>query len=68
MKNFLIPKPKSGGSILSYKCNGKFKHCMYFIHVCFDMRKDVVLKTNKINELTPAELYHHIKKKKENLE
>ncbi|MFW9999150.1 MAG: radical SAM protein [Candidatus Hodarchaeota archaeon] len=30
MKNFLIPKPKSGGLILSYKCSGKCKHCMYF--------------------------------------
>jgi len=30
MKNFLIPKPISGGLILSYKCSGKCKHCMYF--------------------------------------
>ncbi|MFX1310479.1 MAG: radical SAM protein, partial [Promethearchaeota archaeon] len=30
MKNLLVPKPKSGGLILSYKCSGKCKHCMYF--------------------------------------
>lgn len=30
MKNFFIPKPKSGGLILSYKCSCKCKHCMYF--------------------------------------
>ncbi|MFX1597418.1 MAG: 4Fe-4S cluster-binding domain-containing protein, partial [Promethearchaeota archaeon] len=30
MKNLLIPKPNSGGLILSYKCSCKCKHCMYF--------------------------------------
>jgi len=30
MKNFPIPKPKSGGLILSYKCSCECKHCMYF--------------------------------------
>ncbi|MFX1495498.1 MAG: hypothetical protein ACFFBZ_14535, partial [Promethearchaeota archaeon] len=30
MKKFLVPKPYSGGLILSYKCSGECKHCMYF--------------------------------------
>ena len=30
MKKFRIPTPNSGGLILSYKCSGECKHCMYF--------------------------------------
>ena len=30
MPKFIVPKPISGGLILSYKCNGECKHCMYF--------------------------------------
>ncbi|MFX1408887.1 MAG: radical SAM protein [Promethearchaeota archaeon] len=29
-------------------------------HVCFDIRKEIALKTNRVNELTPIEFYHHI--------
>ncbi len=29
MKKLLVPKPVSGGLILSYKCSGECKHCMY---------------------------------------
>ena len=30
MKKILVPEPKSGGLILSYKCNCECKQCMYF--------------------------------------
>ncbi|MFX0170887.1 MAG: radical SAM protein [Candidatus Hodarchaeota archaeon] len=30
MQKILIPKPQSGGLILSYRCSGECKHCMYF--------------------------------------
>ena len=30
MKKLRIPPPISGGLILSYKCSGECKHCMYF--------------------------------------
>lgn len=29
MKKFIVPEPLSGGLILSYKCSGECKHCMY---------------------------------------
>ena len=30
MKKLIVPKPVSGGLILSYRCSGECKHCMYF--------------------------------------
>lgn len=30
IEKFLVPKPLSGGLILSYRCSGECKHCMYF--------------------------------------
>ncbi|MFX0050081.1 MAG: hypothetical protein ACFE8U_02205 [Candidatus Hermodarchaeota archaeon] len=30
MQKLLIPKPQSGGLILSYRCSCECKHCMYF--------------------------------------
>jgi len=30
LKKLLVPKPFSGGLILSYRCSGECKHCMYF--------------------------------------
>ncbi|MFX0041478.1 MAG: hypothetical protein ACFE8L_01080 [Candidatus Hodarchaeota archaeon] len=29
MRRFYVPEPNSGGLILSYKCSGECKHCMY---------------------------------------
>ncbi|MEM2130268.1 MAG: 4Fe-4S cluster-binding domain-containing protein, partial [Candidatus Bathyarchaeia archaeon] len=29
MPKLLVPKPISGGLLLSYKCNSECKHCMY---------------------------------------
>ncbi|MFX1283362.1 MAG: radical SAM protein [Promethearchaeota archaeon] len=61
MKKFLVPKPISGGLILSYRCSCECKHCMYFCSPKWENtwinEKDLEITLEKLSEFIKPSPY-----------